>query len=484
MRLRIISDTIGLILYLYSFTFFAPLIVAILYEEPWLKTIISFLIPFIITFSIAYLLRRYGKGYSEHLRDMEGLAVVSIAWLAIALVGSLPFILSLTLTNPIDAFFESMSGFTTTGATVMTDIEGASHSILFWRSLIQWLGGMGIIVISVVLLSKLIGTPMQLFRAEISGPVYRLKPRLAQTAQLLWGIYFLFTGIQIALLKVAGMGLFDATCHGLSGVATGGFSTKSMGIAHFDSPLIEGIMVVFMVIGGTSFVLHYYVLTGKVKRLLKDPEFRTYITIIVGGSIFVTFDLLLNAGYSGAEALRYAIFNVASINTASGFATDDFSLWPGSSQFVLLILMLIGGCVGSTAGGIKVIRVIILMKLARKEVRNAIHPKAVFPIKVGGKTVSDDILKGVTAMFIVYLFLFAISVLLIGFLVSDMISGVSAVATCMGTVGPGLGEFGPFSNFSSLNPLGKLWLSFLMWFGRLELFAGFVLFSPRTWRST
>jgi len=332
MRYKAVIDTIGWILILFSFTLFLPMITGYLYNEELSYIIISYFIPFIIALSTGILLRYTGRGYSEALRDREAFAVVGIGWLVIAFLGCLPFIFSGTIPNIISAYFESMSGFTTTGATVLEVSTGDyldkySHSIFLWRALIQWLGGMGIIVLSVVILARIFGAGMQLLRAEVPGPT---------------------------ITKGHPDAFYDAVCHTFTTLATGGFGTHTSSIGFYDSPIVDIIIISFMLIAGTNFVLHYQLLTGKIKNLFRDPEFRFYILIIGLGTIFVTGELAVKNVYTIFDSFRYGLFQVTSITTTTGYATADFGSWPAASQFILLLLMFVGGCAGSTGGSIKV----------------------------------------------------------------------------------------------------------------------------------
>jgi trk system potassium uptake protein TrkH len=494
MRYKAVIDTIGWILILFSFSLFLPMITGYLYNEELSYIIISYFIPFIITLSTGIILRFAGRGYSESLRDREAFAVVGVGWLVIAFLGCLPFIFSGTIPNIISAYFESMSGFTTTGATVLEVSSGDyldtySRSIFLWRALIQWLGGMGIIVLSVVILARIFGAGMQLLRAEVPGPtITRLKPKIQQTAQLLWIIYGLFTVIEITLLyfAISSKGhpdaLYDAVCHTFTTLATGGFGTHTTSIGFYDSPIVDIIIISFMLIAGTNFVLHYQLLTGKIKNLFRDPEFRFYILIIGLGTIFVTGELAVKNVDTIYDSFRYGLFQVTSITTTTGYATADFGSWPAASQFILLLLMFVGGCAGSTGGSIKVVRILVLLKTARREVRLAIHPRAVIPIKLGGIKIPDRIVRTVLIYFFIYMLIFVLGTVLITSMGLDIITSTSAVAATLGNVGPGLGSVGPSVTYSIIPDGGKLLLALCMWLGRLEIFAGLMLFFPTSYK--
>ncbi len=493
MRYKAVVESIGWIIILFSFSLFLPFITGFFYNESLSYLLISYILPFIIVFTTGMLLKFFTRGYSETLRDREAFAIVGVGWLIIAFLGSLPFIFSGTIPSPIDAYFESMSGFTTTGATILETTSGDyldtyTHSIFLWRSLIQWLGGMGIIVLSVVILARILGGGLQLLRAEVPGPtVTRLRPKIRQTAQLLWLIYGFFTILEILLLyfAISSTGkpdaLYDAVCHTFTTLATGGFGTHVESIGYYHNPLVEIIIIIFMVVAGTNFVLHYQFLTGKVKKLFRDPEFRFYILIISLATIFLTSELAVKGIYSSVNSFRYGLFQAVSIVTTTGYATADFGTWPPASQFIILLLMFIGGCAGSTGGSIKVVRILVLLKTTRREVRQVIHPRAVIPIKMGGITIPENIVRTVVVFFFIYILIFVICTVVITFMGLDILTSMSAVAATLGNVGPGLGDVGPAVTYTVIPDAGKILLALCMWLGRLEIFAGLMLFFPSSY---
>jgi trk system potassium uptake protein TrkH len=442
-----------------------------------------------ITGAVGLVLWYLTKEAPGAVRDREAFAAVGLCWLIIAVFGALPYVLSGTLPNFIDAYFESMSGFTTTGATLLDTQDSHGyfaypHSIIIWRSLMQWLGGMGIIILSVVVLARIVAGGIQLYRAEIPGhTITRLKPKIAQTAALLWKIYVLFTIIEIGLLCLAGMSLFDSINHTFCTLATGGFSPRAGSIEAYHNPLIEIIIIVFMIIAGTSFVLHYHVLTGRGKALIRDPEFRFYILVMLFMTILLTMDLSVKAVYSIADSFRYAIFQAVSIQTTTGFTTANFDYWPASSQFIILILMFMGGCIGSTCGGMKIIRILLLLKSARRELQKVIHPRGVIPITLGGKKISDDVIRSITVFFFIYIGIFVTVTIVLGFMGLDILTSASAVAASLGNIGPGLGLVGPSATYAVVHPVGKIILALCMWLGRLEIFACLVIFFPSAYRT-
>lgn len=492
MDFKAITDIIGIILMLFSFTFMIPIITGLMFNENIFWLVRAFGLPAVITFCIGTILWALGERRGDQVRDREAFAAVGLGWLMVAILGAQPYILTGTFDSFDDAFFESMSGFTTTGATVLNVEEGKDfldvypHSIMLWRSMSQWLGGMGIIVLSVVILARVIGGGLQLLSAEVPGPtVTRLRPKIQHTATILWSVYTIFTLVEIFLLYIAGMNLFDATTHSFTTLATGGFSTYKDGIVHFNSVWIEAIITIFMIIAGTNFVLHYHALTGKPRRLFDDPEFRFYITILIVGTLLICTNLLVNGKFSLQDSLRFGAFQTISITTTTGFNSEDFGSWPDSSMLILFFLMFVGGCAGSTGSSIKIIRFLILMKVARREVQKVLHPRAVMPIKLGRFTISEDIVARVSIFFIIYFLIFFFGSITMTFIAQemDMVSAMSSVAACLGNVGPGLGIVGPTYNYAFIPPVGKILLSVFMWLGRLEIFAALILFFPSTYKA-
>lgn len=420
-------------------------------------------------------------------RDMgprEALTVVTLAWVCASGVGALPFWISGAVPTYTDAFFEAMSGFTTTGASVLTHIEGNPRGILFWRSLTHWLGGMGIIVLSLAVLPMLGVGGTELLKAEAPGPIKeKLTPRVQQTALILWGIYVLFTVVQTGALLAGGLSFFDALTHTFGTVATGGFSPLNQSVGQYHSPYVEWVITLFMFLSGASFALHYRFLRGDGSAHWRDPEFCLYTGITVGATALVTGALLASGVCDGlSDALRYAAFQVVSVLTTTGFVTADFEQWPYVTQFVLLLLMFIGGCAGSTGGGMKNIRVLLVWRQARSELLRLVHPRGIFPVRVGGAPVERSVVTSVTAFFTLYVISFALSSLALTGLGMDVLSATTGVAACLGNVGPGLGSVGPMDNFSGVPLLGKWVLSFDMLLGRLEIYTVLLIFLRGAWR--
>ncbi|HIH45073.1 MAG TPA: TrkH family potassium uptake protein [Candidatus Methanoperedenaceae archaeon] len=477
MNYKVILNFIGTILKYIGFFMVVPLILALYYGEP----LLPFLIPAVFT-TLSGILIESRTTYTEEPHVRESIAIVAFVWLVVSLYASLPFILMERPLSPLDALFESMSGFTTTGSSVIPDVEALPRSILFWRSFIQWLGGMGIIVLFIAVLPKLSVAGRQLLNAEVTGPTEdKLRPRIRETAGVLWGVYLGLTFTGILLLYLAGMPLFDSVNHVFAAVATGGFSTKNASVMAYGSPLIELVLVFVMFMGGASFALHYRMIYADRTSLVRDKEFQVYFSLIAGAIAIIAF-MLWRAGGSAANALMDALFQVVSIMTTTGFASVDFDRWPDAARFMLLILMFVGGCAGSTAGGIKVVRLIILLKYGYREMFRTLHPKAIKPIWHGGRAVPEDILQSILSFFILYIFVFVVSAVLLGLMGLDMITSASAAATALGNVGPGFNVIGPMANFSTIPQQAKIVLILDMWIGRLEIFTVLSLLVPEFWK--
>jgi trk system potassium uptake protein TrkH len=457
-----------------------PLFYAIYYQEN--RAIYTFLFSIIIAILTGWFLQ-YSCKTEIGVGKKEGFAIATLGWILAAIFGTFPFLFSGTLTNFIDAFFESMSGFTTTGATVLDPIEGNFLSVLFWRDQIQWMGGMGIIVLVVAILPALGVGGMQLFKSEVPGPEPdKIKPRIKETAKLLYLVYIIISVLQVACLYLTGMSLYEAITHMFGTMATGGFTPKNLSVGHYNNPTYDIIITIFMLIAGANFTLHYKVLHGDLKSLLKDREFLFYIGVILVSILVVTTQLHIYIYQSILTSLRYASFQVVSIVTTTGFATTDFDQWPALSKSILIILMFIGGCAGSTGGAIKNIRILILLKKAVREFQKILHPHAITPIYVGDKKISEEVVSNITAFFLLYILIFIFSSLIMTALGLDMISALSSVAATLGNVGPGLGLVGPTKNYAFIHPLGKILLSICMLLGRLEIYTVLILVLPEFWK--
>jgi len=423
------------------------------------------------------------KNDNKEIRKREGFLIVSLGWIIMALFGTLPFILHGSITNFTDAFFETMSGFTTTGASILTNIEALPHGLLFWRSMTHWIGGMGIIVLSLAILPILGIGGMQLYQAEVAGPTKdKIHPRVQETAKRLWGIYVILTAAETILLLIGGMNLFDALCHSFGTLATGGFSTKNASIAFYQSPFIEYVIIVFMFLGGTNFALHYFALHGRLSSYFKDSEFRFYVTfisIIVG---LITLFLFLVNSQTLESSFRDSAFCVMSILSSTGFITVDYEKWAPFFTHIFLFLLLFGACAGSTSGGIKMVRYQLLLKNSLLELKRLLHPSAVLLVRQNGRAISQDIITKVAAFVLLYLAIFGISSLIMSILGLEITSAMGSVAACMGNIGPGLGSTGPVTNFSTVPDIGKWLLSFNMLLGRLEIYTILMILRPSFWK--
>jgi trk system potassium uptake protein TrkH len=420
---------------------------------------------------------------SHDIGKREGFVIVSLGWILFSLFGALPYVFTNAIPSYTDAFFETMSGFTTTGASILNNIEELPHGILFWRSLTHWLGGMGIIVLSLAILPVFGIGGMQLYIAEVPGPTPdKISPRIRQTAAAMWLVYVAFTFIQTILLWIGKMPLFDAICHSFATMATGGFSTKQASIAYWPSPYIQYVIIIFMFLAGTNFTLTYFLLRGKFKPIIKDEEFRSYGIIVIGFTIILFVGLMILAPAGVEETFRNALFWVVSIITTTGFATVDYLLWPPVLVIVLFAVFFFGGSAGSTGGGLKIMRIVLLIKNGYYELKRMIHPNAVIPLRFNKHVVDAKIMSNVLAFAVLYIMIFGLSSVVFMLFVSDLETSMGAVASSLGNIGPGLGTVGPAFSYSHIAPLGKWMLSFLMLLGRLEIFTVLVIFSPAFWK--
>lgn len=456
-----------------------PILVSFIYGE-------DDLIPLIISAVIAAitgLLLFFTFRIQYELRIRDGFVLVTFTWVAFALLGALPFFISGYMPSYTDAFFETMSGFTTTGASILTDIEVLPHGLLFWRSFTHWLGGMGIILLSLAILPFLGVGGMQLYKAEVPGPEHdKLKPRIKDTAKILWEVYILISLVEIIMLYFAGMNLFDAICHTFGTMATGGFSTKNASIGHYNNPFIDYIIIFFMLIAGINFSLHYRAIRGGLGIYRKDPETRFFAFLIGIGSLIIIGDLYISYNYDFFEGIQKGLFQTVSIITTTGYGTDDYEKWGSSSQIILLLFMFIGGCAGSTGGAMKIMRSLVVMKFAINEIKLLIHPNAVLPIRIGKRTIPREIVGNITGFFLIYMGIFVIGVLLMSLLGLDIISSLGAVAASIGNIGPGLGSVGPTDNYAHIPMAGKWILSFLMLVGRLEIYPVIIFITSSFWK--
>ncbi|WP_026811713.1 TrkH family potassium uptake protein [Arenibacter latericius] len=451
----------------------------------------------IVTMLVGVLSMFYTREHDKEVKRHEGYIIVTFGWLVMSISGMLPYLFSESIPGVTNAFFETISGYTTTGASIVDDIEALPKGILFWRSLTHWIGGMGIIVLAIAILPLLGIGGMQLFAAEAPGPSGdKLHPRITDTAKRLWLIYLTYTIAETILLKLAGMSFFDAINHSLATLSTGGFSTKNASMAYWnDQPLIQYIVILFMFLAGSNFVLSYYAFKGKVQKVIKDEEFKFYSILIGCFTVLAALVVYLKANipvsdfhpmvFGEAEsAFRHSLFQVVSVITTTGFVTADFTAWTPFVTILFFILMFIGGSAGSTSGGIKVMRHVLIIKNGMLEFKRTLHTNAIIPVRYNNKTVQEHIVYNIIAFFVLYMLCFIVGSLVLGALGLDFISAIGGAASSLGNVGPAFGELNPVSNFNSLPAFGKWWCGILMLLGRLELFTVLILLTPYFWKRT
>jgi len=489
MNIRALLNILGGLLTILGVTMVMPIFISIGYDG---YDLYGFLYSSVICIGIGvpvwFITRR-----SKPLTNRDGFAVVTFSWILAAIAGALPFYLSGAIPNLTDAFFESMSGVTTTGATILGNpttlphlengIESLPHGILFWRSFLQWIGGMGIVVFYIAILPLLGVGGVQLFKAEVLGPVAdKITPRVRETAKILWMVYLGFTAVQILLLRFSGMPWFDSICHSFTTMPTGGFSTKNASIGYYDSVAIQYIIIFFMFLAGINFSLHFHAITGNVKSYFRDKEFLTYFGIIIVVA-FLIFSSISAGGNEWTEKhFRDSLFQTVAILTGTGYSTADYELWAYFAQFMILFMMFVGGMGGSTTGGMKIVRIMLLFKYAAKETRRMLHLKAIIPIRIGSRYISEDVIRNTLGFFLFYISIFTITTMVLTTMNIDLESAIGASASAIGNIGPGLGAFGPTDNYALLPAFGKWLLSFCMLLGRLEIFTVMVLFSRTFWK--
>lgn len=476
MNIRMTVYLLGRMLGVEAAVLLIPAAVSAIYKES--------VFPFLITSAVLILLTLIlgrKKPADTTIYGKEGYAVIASAWILWSAFGAIPFCISGAIPNYIDALFETVSGFTTTGSTILTDIEAMEKGMNFWRCLTHWIGGMGVLVFVMVIVSMEEKNSMHLMRAEVPGPeTDKLVPRARESARILYGMFFLLTLAEVIMLRIGGMNWYDSIIHSFSTAGTGGFSDRAASIGAYDSAYIDGVITVFMILFGVNFNMYYFLILGKIKAVLKNEEVRTYLAIIAVSTLAVTLNIL-SIYKTPLRSFRYAAFQVASVITTTGFSTADFNLWPMFSKCVLMALMVIGACAGSTGGGIKVSRFIILLKSIKEELKRMFHPKAVSILKVNGKKVADSTVHNVFIYFIAYIAIIMGSVLVISFEGFDFPTTFSSVLTTINNVGPGISAVGPVENFAAFSPLSKLVFCFDMLVGRLEIFPLLVLFSASLW---
>ena len=489
MNIKTILNILAAMLGLTGVTMLLPALIAWGYNEPDLVGHLkSSAICVLIGLPVWFFTRK-----NRSLNNKDGFAIVTLAWLLVALAGAQPFYLTGAIPNFTDAWFESMSGVTTTGATIIGNIEtlpnlvngieSLPHGVLFWRSFIQWIGGMGIIVFTIAILPLLGVGGVQLFKAEVPGPVAdKIRPRINQTAKILWMVYVGFTVLQVLLLGLAGMPWFDSVCHAFTTMPTGGFSTQNASIAAYSNPLIHYIIIFFMFVAGVNFTLHFRAITGNYKVHLKDYEFRVYLSIICIATLLIFFNISSANSDWSHNSFLISLFESLAMLTGTGYANADYELWPFFSQHILLIIMFFGAMGGSTSGGMKITRIILLIKYAATETRRMLHARAIIPIRIGDRFISDEVVRNTLGFSLIYLSIFVLTSFVLTAFNLDLLSAIGASASAIGNVGPAFGAFGPTDNYALLHPIGKWMLTICMLLGRLEIFTIMGLYSRTFWK--
>ena len=494
LNLKIIYQFLGLTAILNGVFMFIAVPFSLYHDE---DAVFGILNAGIITVFLGLILYFFNKPKSKNIQKKEGYLIVTLGWLVLSITGMLPYLFTSAIPNITNAFFETLSGYSTTGSSILTDIESLPKGILFWRSATHWIGGMGIIVLTVAILPLLGIGGMQLFMAEAPGPsTDKLHPRISATAKRLWLIYVSLTLTEFLLLRVAGMTWFDAINHAMATMSTGGFSTKNASLAHYNGmPMVQYIVIAFMLIAGTNFVLSYFALKGKIKKVFQSEEFKYYFFgILILSSLIAILILFFQDPnlkstinhpmvYGETEsAIRHALFSVISVITTTGFVSADFTMWSFFATGIFFSLFFVGGSAGSTSGGVKIVRHIVMLKNSFLEFKKALHPNAIVPVRYDGKTVSQTIVFNIISFFIIYMCIFIVSSTILTFFGLDFISALGAAASSLGNIGPAIGSVSPVDNYAHLSVGAKWFCSFLMLIGRLELFTVLILFSPFFWR--
>ncbi len=482
MKYKLIIHVLTILLVIIAGFMLIPAGIAFHYGET--ESFKAFLYPILVLIPVAAL--TYGMTRNNRNRTLsprDGFLLVTLSWVFSSALGALPFYISGAIPSYTDAYFETMSGFTTTGASILTAIEGLPYSILFWRSLTHWLGGMGIVVLTVAIFPLLGIGGMQLLKAEAPGPsVDKITPKITQTAKILWLIYIGLTVIETILLMFGGMNLFDSLTHTFGTMATGGFSPKNSSVGYYDSAWIDWVITIFMIMAGMNFTLYFKLLTGKIRDLLVDTEMKAYLAIFAVASLLITFSLLRNDVYEGfGTGLRFAAFQVASILTTTGYATTDFDLWPAFSKIILFLMMFIGGSAGSTGGGIKVVRIVTLFKLSLRELKLLIHPRGVFHLRLNKMVVRKDIISVITGFVFLYVVALLVTTVVVAAGGYDILTSFSTALVTVGNIGPGFSKVGPTMNYAFFQDGIKWFLSLAMMMGRLEIYTVLVVFTPWFW---
>ena len=479
MNRRMVLFMLGLIIMLEAFILMLPAACSLIYKE---KSFFAFLITIVIAFAVAFVLSVLNKPRDKTIFAKEGFVIVSLAWICFSAVGALPFVISGEIPSFIDSFFETVSGFTTTGASILTDVESKSHGILFWRSFTHWVGGMGVLVLMMAIFPTDTGRTIHIMRAEMPGPIIgKLVPKIKSTAKILYLIYIVLTATEALFLLLGGMSPFESIVYSLGTAGTGGFGIKSDGLASY-TPYQQWVITVFMVIFGINFNLYYLVLTKKVRSALKSEELWFYLTIVATATVLITVNIYDMYGNT-SDALRNSAFQVASLISTTGYATADFNLWPTFSKGILFLLMFTGACAGSTAGGLKLSRVILLFKSVRSNLKHMLHTRSVESIRFEGKKVDNATITNVASYFALYMLCIAVILLLLCLEPFDLETNISAAVSCFNNIGPGFSSVGPMSSYAEYSDFAKLVLSCAMLLGRLEIYPMLLMFSPTVWRN-
>ena len=477
MNIKMTIYILGRMLGVEALVLLIPAFVGILYGE----AVSAFLFASGVL-AIVYILFGHKKPKNTTIYGKEGFVIIALAWILWSIFGALPFFLSGAIPSYVNAFFETVSGFTTTGSTILTDIASMPKGMNFWRCLTHWIGGMGVLVFVMVIVSLEEKNSMHLMRAEVPGPeTDKLVPKARSSAKILYGMYLSLTVVQVLLLKAGGMDWYDSIIHSFSTAGTGGFNNRNNSVAYYDSAYIDGVITTFMILFGINFNMYYLLLLKKAKAVFKNEEVRVYLGIIASATFLITANIFKMYGSFG-KAFRYAVFQVASVITTTGFATADYNLWPEFSKCILLTIMVVGACAGSTGGGMKVSRIIIMFKSVWKEIKRMLKPKSVSIVKVNGKKVEESTLNGVYMYVVAYVLFFILSVLLISLNNFDFATTFSSVLTTINNIGPGIAAVGPVENFSAFSDFSKIIFCLDMLVGRLEIFPFLVLFSPDLWK--
>lgn len=477
MNRRMVLYVVGTVIKIEASLMLLPLITSLIYKE---SCAMDFLVSIGIALVAGFALTLIFKPGSKVIYAKEGFVIVSLAWVALSAIGALPFYISGEIPSYIDAFFETVSGFTTTGASILTDVESMSRGMLFWRSFTHWVGGMGVLVFVMAIIPTVSDRSIHLLRAEAPGPVVgKIVPKMKQTARILYIIYIALTFAEMILLFVGGMPLYDSIVHAVGTAGTGGFGIKADSLASY-SPYIQWVITAFMLVFGVNFNLYYLVLIRKFKSAVKNEELLTYVVIVTLSIAAIAFNI--RPLYEGvAESIRHSAFQVAAVISTTGFATADFNQWPGMSKTILLLLMFIGGCAGSTAGGFKISRIVMLFKTIKRELQKLLHPRAIATIRLDGKRVDEKTISSLGSYLAIYILFFCVVVFLLGFDGFDLETNISVAASCVNNIGPGFGSAGPMDGYAMFSPFSKVMLSLTMLLGRLEIFPLILTFSPSTW---